>query len=274
MSTTQAPDLGAYFSRIGIADGAGLRPTLDTLRRIQMAHACSIPFENLDVLLGLPMGLELPALESKLLHQHRGGYCFEQNTLLLAVLQSLGFRARGLSARVRFAATRDMTPPRTHLFCEVILDGQRWIADAGVGGLTPTAPIRIDTKQPQETPHDTRRVQLDPDTGHWFHQVLIDDGWRDVYEFTGEEMPMIDRQVAHWWTSTSPQSKFSQSIMAAVASPDGLRATLSDRQFTRRAHGEEIERIEIGSSQQLLAVLAEHFGLVLPEGTRFGIDGL
>ena len=274
MHTLETLDLAAYLDRIGLGDTNGLRPTLETLRRLQMAHACSIPFENLDVLLGCPMGLDLRSLQDKLVARRRGGYCFEQNALMLLVLRTLGYQARGLSARVRFAATRDMTPPRTHLFCEVTLDGERWIMDAGVGGLTPTAPIRIDTPDPQETPHDTRRVVRDPGTGHLFHQMLLAEGWKDVYEFTGEEMPSIDQQVGHWWTSTSPESKFRQSIMAAMARPDGSRRTLSTREFTIRDHDREIESRRIRSSAELLSILDDQFGLVLPEDTRFGIDGL
>jgi N-hydroxyarylamine O-acetyltransferase len=37
----------------------------------------AIPFENLDVLLGLPIDLAPAALEQKLIHGRRGGYCFE-----------------------------------------------------------------------------------------------------------------------------------------------------------------------------------------------------
>jgi len=274
MSNNESIDLAAYLARIGLDGTSTLCPTLDTLRSVLMAHACSIPFENLDVLLKRPMRLDQPSLRRKLVVQRRGGYCFEQNTLLLEVLQAMGFQARGLSARVRFAASRDETPSRTHLFCEVTLDGERWIADVGVGGLTPTAPIRIDTETPQETPHDTRRVQRDRDTGHWFHQIHLPDGWRDVCEFTGEEMPMIDRQVAHWWTSTSPESKFRQSIMGAIAQPDGSRRILSTRQFTIRNHGQEIEKIHIQSSGQLLTILSEQFGLDFDCDTLFGVDGL
>ncbi len=105
-------DLDAYVARIGYA---GARtPTLETLRAISCAHVSRIPFENVDVLLGRPILLELEAIEAKLVHARRGGYCFEQNSLLLAVLEALGFSVRPLSARVRVNRPREMTPPRTH----------------------------------------------------------------------------------------------------------------------------------------------------------------
>ena len=59
-------DLDAYLTRIGYT--ASRAPTLATLDALSAAHVQSIPFENIDVLLGRPIDLELPALERKLIH--------------------------------------------------------------------------------------------------------------------------------------------------------------------------------------------------------------
>lgn len=82
-------DLDAYFKRIGFSGARA--PSLEALDGIVLRHVKSIPFENLDVLLGRPIDLDDAAIEKKLIHEKRGGYCFEQNTLLLAVLKQLGF---------------------------------------------------------------------------------------------------------------------------------------------------------------------------------------
>src|SRR5262245_31633198 len=105
-------DVDAYFARIGYRGGRA--PTLETLNGIVRAHVQTIPFENLDVLLGRPIELDVESLERKLVAARRGGYCFEQNTLLLEVLGALGFTVRPLSARVRYQRPRDYTPARTH----------------------------------------------------------------------------------------------------------------------------------------------------------------
>lgn len=267
-------NIAAYLSRIGFGDRASTPPTLETLARLQMCHACAIPFENLDILLNRPIAIDTQSIERKLVAAHRGGYCFEHNGFMIRVLQALGYQVEGISARVRVSSPREVTPPRTHLFARVTLDGVPWLVDVGVGGLTPTAPLRMDTQQPQHTPHDTRRIVRDDGSGSWFHQVLLGDEWHDVYEFTGEGMPMIDRQVANWWTSTNPESKFRNAIMAAIASPDGTRHALGSRQYTHRRGNEIIKSHDIGSSDQLLSILSQRFGLDMPPGTRFGIDGL
>ena len=69
-------DLDAYFARIGYRGPR--EPTLAALSAIVLAHVQAIPFENLDVLLGRPIDLTPEALERKLIHARRGGYCFEQ----------------------------------------------------------------------------------------------------------------------------------------------------------------------------------------------------
>tara|TARA_R110002072_G_scaffold184190_1_gene340601 strand:+ start:234 stop:1088 length:855 start_codon:yes stop_codon:yes gene_type:complete len=274
-SNTQVQiDLNAYLTRIGYDGPDETPPTLETLGTIQRAHVCTIPFENIDAILNQPIKLDPQSVQRKLITLGRGGYCFEHNGLLIDALTQLGFEVESQSARVRFSATRDFIPPRTHLFAKVTIDRVPWCVDVGVGGLSPTAPFRMDIKDPQRSPHDTRRVILDDASGNWFHQVQIGEHWNDVCEFTGESMPMIDREVANWWTSTHPDSKFRKSIMAALADPDGSRHTLGNRHYAHRRDGKVIDEQHIESTTQLLEVLATKFNIHLPSDTVFGIDGL
>ena len=95
--------LNAYFERVGYAGSR--TPSLDTLVALHVAHATAIPFENLDILLGRAIRLDLQSLQRKLVADRRGGYCFEQNLLFGSVLEALGFDVTMLSARVRYGAT-------------------------------------------------------------------------------------------------------------------------------------------------------------------------
>ena len=258
-------DLDAYFRRIRYTGST--TPTLATLHALCLAHVSTIPFENLDVLLGRGIDLSDEAVDAKLITQGRGGYCFEHNPLFLRVLQQLGFTARPLSARVRLQRPRDFTPPRSHCFVGVDLDGERWLADVGVGGLAPTGALRLDVQTEQQTPHEPRRIVQEGALR--FHQVKLGDTWSDVCEFTLEEMPPIDREVANWFTSTSPQSHFRSRLLVARAAPDGGRVTLLNRQLTLRPASGEPTITEVQSPDALLEVLAEHFALEFPKGTRF-----
>ena len=130
----------------------------------------TIPFENLDVLIERRIALTPEAIEQKLVGERRGGYCFEQNGLLLEVLDQLGFEARPLSARVRMGKTRDVIPARTHLCVRVELD-ESWLVDVGFGGMSLTSALRLGIEGPQETPHETRRLVREG--GRVFHQALL-----------------------------------------------------------------------------------------------------
>src|SRR5262249_55036820 len=123
-------DLDAYFARIGyVGDHSPTLPVLPTLHRAHVGH---ISFENVDVLLGRPIRLDLDSLQAKLVRGRRGGECFYQNALFAAVLEALGFRLTRLAARVRFGATG--VRPRSHMNLLVEVDGSPWLADVGFGG--------------------------------------------------------------------------------------------------------------------------------------------
>ena len=258
-------DLDAYFRRIQYS---GERvPTLQTLHALCERHVREIPFENLDVLLGRGIDLSDEAVDAKILGAHRGGYCFEQNTLFLRVLLALGYAVTPISARVRVQRARDFTPPRSHVFLRVEIDGTSWLADVGVGGLSPTCALRLALDVEQPTPHETRR--LIQEGARYFHQAKLDDVWSDVCEFTLEEMPPIDREVANWFTSTHPQSHFKNRLMVARALDDGARLTLLNRQLTLRRGDGTTERSELDSDEALLEVLRERFQLHFEGDTRF-----
>ena len=263
-------DLAAYFARIGY-DGA-VEPTLATLNGIVQAHVQSIPFENLDVLAGRPIDLSPAALERKLVQSRRGGYCFEQNGLLLLVLQAIGFDVAPLSARVRYGRPAGMIPPRTHLFLRVEIDGASWLADVGVGGLSMTSAIRLDDPAEQVTPHEPRRIVSEGPLR--VHRVRFGADWHDVYEFTLEQMPPIDRELANWYTSANPQSDFRNRLVVALALPGGRRKTLLNRELTERQRDGTVAGRLIATPGELRKVLAEEFGLEVDPHSPLTCAGL
>ena len=262
-------DLAAYFSRIGYR-GPRLA-TVEVLNALTAAHAQAIPFENLDVLLGRGIDLAPEAVFDKLVRRRRGGYCFEHNGLFLEVLTALGFAVRPLSARGRILPPPGQIPPRPHLLLEAHIDGERWLTDVGVGALSLTSAIRFAIGEEQRTPHEPRRIIREAE--HWLHQARLGDRWSDVYEFTGEEMPSIDREVGNWYTSAHPRSHFRNLLIVARAAPDGGRVSLRDGVLRRRDRHGHAETWTIASAEELLAVLRTEFDLAFPAGTRFGEPG-
>ena len=222
-------DLDAYFKRTGYAGSRA--PCLRTLHALTRAHAQAIPFENMDVLLRRPVSLDPAVVFDKLVVQRRGGYCFEQNGLLLQVLRQLGFQARALGARVRLQISdRAILPRRTHMLIAVALDDACWLTDVGVGTASLTQALRLVPDVVQRTPHDARRLVREG--RQWFQQIKRDGQWLDVCQFTLDDFPFVDRDVANWYTSTHPASSFRHELMVALARPDGGRSTLLNGQLT------------------------------------------
>ncbi len=209
-------DLDAYFKRIGYE---GVRkPTLDTLLAIQLRHTESIAFENLNPLMEWPVRLDLESLQQKLVRDGRGGYCFEQNLLLKHVLDALGFRVTGLAARVLWNMPEGTVPPRSHMLLLVDLDGGRYVVDAGFGGVTLTDPLRLEIDIEQATPHEPfRLVKTDEE---FIEQVNIDGYWVSLYRFSLAEQLLPDYEMANWYISTHPDSRFVTGLLAARPAPD------------------------------------------------------
>ena len=151
------PILNHYFARINWSGTAAVN--IDTLRALHLKHNCTIPFENLDVLLPREIQLYDQSLEEKLVIARRGGYCFEQNGVFERVLRELGFNVRSLLGRV-VLSNPPALPPRTHRLLLVELEEEKWIADVGFGGQTLTAPIRLVSDLVQTTPHGEYRCLL------------------------------------------------------------------------------------------------------------------
>jgi N-hydroxyarylamine O-acetyltransferase len=259
--TEAAFDLDAYRRRIGYA--GELAPTPAVLEGLHFAHATRIPFENLDTQLGRPIRLDLDSLQAKLVRDRRGGYCFEQNTLLAAALEAVGFPVSRLLARVRLGA-RGPTA-RSHMVLRVVAGGISWLADVGFGsgGLLRPVPFQEGALRRQ----GAWNFRLSRDGESWLLQAPQEQGWQNLYTFTLEPQFPIDFEVANYFTSTHPESHFVRSLTAQ-------RATLEAR-YTLRGPGVTVEEggkmssRTIADDEELLALLADQFGLWLPAGTRF-----
>jgi N-hydroxyarylamine O-acetyltransferase len=259
---TDGLDLEAYLQRVG--HSGALDPTLETLAALHRAHVLSIPFENLDILLGRPIRLDLASLQAKLVHGRRGGYCFEQNALFAAVLDHLGFSVTALAARVSMGERR--ATPRTHMVLGVDVAGTRWLADVGFGGDTLLDPIAFDDGEPVQ--QGGWGFRLVDDGGVRTLWGLRADGWLDLYTFSEEPQLPVDFEVANHYTSTWPRSPFVTKVIAQRSGLDERWMLIDDELRVERPRG--VERRKVTSPEERLAILAERFGLVFPSGTRFG----
>ncbi len=148
--------VGRYLDRLGLGTPAG--PDASVLCALHQAHLTKVPFENLDVHLGVPITLDPGALADKVLGRNRGGFCYELNGLFAELLTALGFRVTLLGARVW--GEHGFGPPLDHLVLRVGCadDPAEWLADVGFGAHS-LFPLRVEPQLRQDDPGGVFRIE-------------------------------------------------------------------------------------------------------------------
>ncbi|PRW88977.1 arylamine N-acetyltransferase [Pseudomonas simiae] len=261
-----------YLQRLGYDSPPA--PSLRTLQDLQLRHVCSFAFENLSSLMRLPVPIDLASVEQKVLVEGRGGYCYELNQMFLALLQELGFDARGITGRVVMGGPPDARTARTHRLSLVTLDGVRYITDVGFGGMVPSSPLLLDTEVVQATAHEPYRVTFD---GHDSYTlwVQVANEWRGLYVFDLQVQATIDYEIGNWYVSTHPDSVFVGQLKVARLAA-GERHTLNNANYAIHYLDRPSEKRALVSADEVLQLLTEVFGICVPvtAALRAALDGL
>jgi arylamine N-acetyltransferase len=261
VSTAPAVDvhLSDYLDRIGVADVT--TPDLPTLRRIVVAHARTIAFENLDPFTRREVRLDPDSLAAKLVHGRRGGWCFEQNLLLRGALEALGYATTGLAARVMWGRPADAPlQPRGHMLLRVDLAEGPHLVDVGFGGLTLTGVLTLEPEAEQDTPHEPFRLHHVPGpTGPGYvMQALVGGEWRSLYRFDLTEQLLVDYEVSNFYLGHHPGSHFLSGAMAARPDAD-RRYALNGTSLAVHHLGGPTERQQLATPADIRRVLEKLF---------------
>ncbi len=249
-----------YFSRVSYTGPT--EPNLDVLAALVAAHNRSIPFENLDPVMGVPVvDLRPEALIDKLVRRRRGGYCFEHNGVMAYVLSELGFGVDILGGRVVWMNTSGELPAQTHQALAVTVPGD----DGGSSSTSGSAarPCRRRSGwswTPCSRPVTSRTGSASTATGCVLESE-IRDKWEPLYLFSTRPFPMIDRRVGSWYVSTYPESHFVTGLTVALVTDDA-RWNLRGRNLA--IHGKrQSERIRFETAAQVVEALTDRFGIDL-----------
>jgi N-hydroxyarylamine O-acetyltransferase len=245
-----------YLTRVGVS--GSLDATIASLQRLHVAHREAFLFENVTIQTGGGISVALEDIERKFLDEGRGGYCFEHNTLLLAVLREVGFTPTALLGRVRRG------PPerwcRTHMVLRVPIDGEMWLADVGFGGIGLLEPIPLRDGASSHQVGVTYTVRREPDV--WV-LAAAEPVPQDLYEFSDDPQTPGDVEVANHYTSTHPDSMFRRSLTIQRTTRTE-RTILRHHLFTRYVDGRMEEHPIDGAVARALA--RDVFGVTLPPG--------
>jgi N-hydroxyarylamine O-acetyltransferase len=249
-----------YFERIGYEGTPSAN--LETFNAIYLLHTHSIPFENLNPLLHWPVNLDIESLQEKIIKNKRGGYCFEHNILLSHALREIGFDVRWLAARVLWNRPEGTVNARTHMLLQVVIDGEKYIADTGFGGLTLTAPVKLLPGIEQATPHEPFRLIQQGE--EYTLQAKVKEEWKSLYYFSLQEQVIKDYEVMSWYLCNHPESHFIKMLRAAITGP-GVRYALNNNEFAIHRMNGGTERKILASVEEILEVLQTVFLIQLPD---------
>ncbi|ACD94627.1 arylamine N-acetyltransferase family protein [Trichlorobacter lovleyi] len=247
-------DIERFLKRIGITslpDSPHSR-----LREIHRAMTQSVPFENLAILEGREIDLAPTALFVKVVEQGRGGYCFELNALLAEVCESLGYKVERLLGRVWSSGAP--SPPLTHMALRVMVDHQYYLCDAGFGGGTLRDPLPWNFYAAVNQTPDSYRLE-ETDNQEVMLSRFTGSRWKNLYSVLPCPVQPQDFIPANHYTSTHPDSFFTQAPVAALTTAEG-RITLRGRLFRRVEGTDECER-ELATFEDFINVLHVDFGL-------------
>jgi len=253
--------IGPYLARIGYT--GPVVPTIAVLNALQSLHNESVPYENLDIMAGVPLSLEIPDIYDKVVTRGRGGYCFELNGLFAWLLRRVGYGVTEHFAR--YLRDEPALPMRRHRVLLVEAVGETYLCDVGIGSCVPTFPLRFEPyiEQPQRT--DIYRIIPDETLGHVVEEKRhglspAGDAWLPLFSFTMErQFGALDFLATSWYCESHPDSVFRRANMVSMRTPTG-RKTLEGRTY-KVFDGNTVAVTEAADDREFHALLQQYFGI-------------
>ncbi|KAH6928062.1 hypothetical protein HPB50_011124 [Hyalomma asiaticum] len=265
--TTQ--QTAAYLIRLGVPEGEPFTADLDMLRTLVEAHVQRITFENVDVLVGRTVELDVTSLFTKIVEQGRGGYCSELNSLFARLLQALGYRLRLRMARVRWGLSQEApTTIKQHLVIIVELPEGEHLVDVGFAAANPYLPLPLsERKESMDHPYLLRPLGAEADCEPGTLELCVRgrNEWIPMYRIEPRDQRWRDCVPLNWYTCTNPDSILRRVLV--ISRSDGeARLTLFNGHYRRRLRRrgwDAVEKRDIMNVDEVLSLLQNEFGLLL-----------
>ena len=245
-------DLDAYLRRIGLQ--GPLPPTLDTLQAVHRAQAFAVPYEAMDVFAGRAVSTDLGAIQDKIIRRGRGGWCYEQNGLLIWALWALGFTVLpAVAAAYQGSPGPDIMG--NHVVGLVTLQGQTWLCDLGLGDAL-RGPIPLTEGAHRDGPLVFRLERLPGGNWRFWNHDAGDPSNFDL-DPGPADMGLVQRK--HDALMADPASSFRLNFQAMRMGATG--STVIYGRVLRRTTQAGIVKSLITGPAELEEILATEFGL-------------
>lgn len=250
-------NLEQYMNRIHLTNFRELHG-IELLKAIHTKHLLHIPFENLDLMNGIPLSMDAEHVFNKVVKNKRGGLCFELNSLLYSVLETLGFHVSYLSGQFWNADKQTWNPECSHLALLVQLD-ERYLFDVGVGDgfLEPLhlkankvySDISGTYRFIEASENDSLILQKENESGEWEKMFKVSLLPRHHNQFE----PLLQE------LQEDESSIFKQKKMCSKATSDG-RISLTEEALTITKNGVKTKH-PLSTEREWKTLLFEHFGI-------------
>lgn len=247
-------DVRKYFARIGLEMPEAIVPNSELLCRLHFAHCTTVPYENLDMMRGIPTSLEEESLFRKIVEEGRGGLCFELNGSFGFLLTALGYKVTDYAAR--YLRGESSIPMRRHRVMKVEATDGVWLCDVGIGEVCQRQPIAMVEGLEQTQFGETYKLEKEDALG-WVLWDLHKGTWRKFYSFTEEVQLQADYIALNFYCEKHPDSPFNKDEMFAVKTAEG-RKTL-DGNVYKEFRNDEVCVKELTDAE--MAGAYEVFGL-------------
>ncbi len=259
-----------HLRALGLEAG---EPTLELLTQIVRRQVAAFPFSSIGVRLNDPLPLEPEQLFDRIVVRGRGGYCFEHNGLLFAVLSELGYDATVRLARV--INNGDHLPGLTHRIAHVRIGDMTYVVDAGFGPAGPTTPVAMPmpgagTTAPWLDGRTHRVIERRPGEFHLQHRH--DDGPFSLYWFDLGTYGQADCELGHFYSHRHPHAVFVNNLVVSRILDTEIRS-LRNRSYRVLRADVPVDTV-IADADHLCSVLRDDFGLSVTddEGRRLFTD--
>lgn len=237
-------------------------PSLENLTIIQRQHLLHIPYENLDLMNGVPLNLDAGALFQKIILNQRGGYCFELQGLFYYLLKSLGYLVTQYAGR--FMDEPGDIQMRRHRILVVELEDKRYVCDAGVRSESPRCPLELTEGLVQTDGISEYRYQKDPFFGWVLMQREAGKDWKHMLGFTKEVQIDVDFIMPSFYCEKHPDSTFNKFMKVSIFTPDS-DLTIVGNTFKVYRGGKVVERHELQTNEDAVKLLKDTFGIQVPD---------
>lgn len=249
-------NLQHYLQRIHYT--GKLNVSVDTLNYLHRAHVLNIPFENFHIINRIPIILDQDKFYTKIVHNRRGGFCFELNGLFAKALEEIGFDTYFIGCSVFIPSKGEYGASAGHLAVVTKIEDQQYLVDVGFGDAF-LHPLELKFDEPVFQFGAYYRLSQLPQDEILLEKSLDNESYHKMYKFSLESRQLKDFAESCEFHQISPLAPFTREPLCSRATSAG-RITLTSTKLII-TNGQQKKELPVISSNQFEELLDEHFGM-------------